>query len=583
MPFFNTFDESHTTKAGEERSTAIKNHLKESSLMIAMITDNYLRSVICISELSAFWYMSKLIIPIVFNGTTGKEFLTELLGTDIIQIDTNLKPENCSKKFISAMEEAGFPISDSDKESSEKDFSDFFRCCKQSKSSRKYIGMGAEFENIVHYCNNFGVHQFRNSTLSTSYIINNLSDKDDIIVLSTTGANLIETLSSEFLPKALINGTNFTLLLPNKYSRYVMDVAEIEMPGDPASNIDRLSSQFKNVMISLCNVVRRAHNAASHNIGHVYVGCAFNLLRQTITLGIKEDHIWGWTSLTLPPKKTNDGTPSIEFSGSIQEASMAKIMYEHLTAIRDIAQKRQSSWFEILPETNASTISFGLEKDSAKREWAELYHKAKTNMETCKYYEDILIEVAAQHPLMPDGSPGMEFKARLNAAINLYHQLTSEGKKVRIYVPGSIHSFNGRSDSISLSQAGKTYLLSNQIPEEHLLGDEQNRKYKGEDGVYNSADECFVASKIFFDGNYKQVYCICSPNQMTRKQLFYVAFGVVPMLVTVPCDELMHDPIYEIFEAVPDVIMYDHTWQEKDSIQGNRTRKERNPNLQKKS
>ena len=93
------------------------------------------------------------------------------------------------------------------------------------------------------------------------------------------------------------------------------------------------------------------------------------------------------------------------------------------------------------------------------------------------------------------------------------------------------------------------------------------------------ADECFVASKIFFDDRYKQVYCICSPNQLLRKQLFYMAFGVVPMMITVPCNELMHDPIYEIFESIPQVIMHDHTWQDDNSEQGRRTRKERNPNL----
>ena len=214
-------------------------------------------------------------------------------------------------------------------------------------------------------------------------------------------------------------------------------------------------------------------------------------------------------------------------------------------------------------------------------EWKELYLEAKSNMENCKNRcTGILIEVAAQHPLMPDGSPGVEFKARLNVAIKLYQKFIAEGKTVHIYIPGSIHFFRGHADPISLSMSGKNYLISQQIPESCILGEEQNIKYKGNLGVYNSADECFVASKIFFNGNYSKIYCVCSPNQITRKQLFYIAFGIVPMIITVPCDELMHDPIYEIFEAVPNVIMHDHTWQGANSIQGQRTRKERNPELQ---
>ena len=55
-----------------------------------------------------------------------------------------------------------------------------------------------------------------------------------------------------------------------------------------------------------------------------------------------------------------------------------------------------------------------------------------------------------------------------------------------------------------------------------------NRRYKGEQGVYNTADECFVASRIFFDGDYRRLHCVCSPNQIQRKKLFYIAFGVIP-------------------------------------------------------
>lgn len=576
---FNTFDVNCATKAGEDRADAIRTNLKRSSAMIAVITDSYLRSTICISEVSAFWYTEKPVIPIVFNGKIGSRFLFDLFGKDIIYIDTQLESTKCAKNFLSAMQKAGFPLSATDNNAL-RDFRSFFNNCQQAKSDRNFIGMGADFRNILSYCDKFGVHQFKNSIMSTDDLISKLSDKDEIMILSTTGANLINTLSSEFLPSAIRNGVDLTLLLPNKYSEYTTDVARIEMPGSPEYNVNRLSNEFNNVMINLCNVVKKAHCLGSEKIGHIYVGCSFTLLRQTIIIGKKKDYVWGWASLTLPPKKTNDGTPSLEFSGSIKNKSMAKIMYEHLLAIKEIAQKKQSSWIEILPDTNASTLSFGNERISAKREWQELYNNAKLNTEYHnQYYSDVLIEVAAQHPLMKDGTPGNEFMKRLDCAMELYHKLVSDGNNVRIYVPGSLHQYNGHADSLSLSAAGIAYLISKGINKEHLLGEEKNNYYKGDKGVYNSADECFVASKIFFDDRYKQVYCICSPNQLLRKQLFYMAFGVVPMMITVPCNELMHDPIYEIFESIPQVIMHDHTWQDDNSEQGRRTRKERNPNL----
>lgn len=59
------------------------------------------------------------------------------------------------------------------------------------------------------------------------------------------------------------------------------------------------------------------------------------------------------------------------------------------------------------------------------------------------------------------------------------------------------------------------------IPEENIFGEDMNYKYKGNLGVYNSADECYVASEIYKNGRYADLYSICSPNQMLRKQLFY--------------------------------------------------------------
>ena len=136
---------------------------------------------------------------------------------------------------------------------------------------------------------------------------------------------------------------------------------------------------------------------------------------------------------------------------------------------------------------------------------------------------------------------------------------------------------DGIVDNCSLSQAGKEYLVSIGVDEESIMGNEMNIKYKGEEGVYNSADECFVATQIYNEYSFCHLHTICSQNQALRKQLFYIAFGVVPFVYTVPSNVLAHDFIFELFEAVPNIIYYDHTWQDKDSSNGNRTRNERKP------
>ena len=62
-------------------------------------------------------------------------------------------------------------------------------------------------------------------------------------------------------------------------------------------------------------------------IGSITVCCAFTLLRQTVTLAIKNDNsFWGWMSMTLPPLRTNDGTPSMELYGKVGEESLANVV-----------------------------------------------------------------------------------------------------------------------------------------------------------------------------------------------------------------------------------------------------------------
>ena len=65
-----------------------------------------------------------------------------------------------------------------------------------------------------------------------------------------------------------------------------------------------------------------------------------------------------------------------------------------------------------------------------------------------------------------------------------------------------------------------------------------------------------------------------------RKTLFYLEHDIIPMVITVPCEELSHNFLYELLESVPYLLYEDHDWQGKSSKEAIRTRKERDPDWQ---
>ena len=138
-----------------------------------------------------------------------------------------------------------------------------------------------------------------------------------------------------------------------------------------------------------------------------------------------------------------------------------------------------------------------MEKTKLYDIWKEKYAIAKANMAQKKNNQGILIEVAAQHPLIHGEMPNEEFEKRLLLASEIYAEKIRENQKVWIYVPGSLHMDNGIPDKVSLSEAGKKYLIEKGIQEKVIFADEMNVKYKGDAGVYNSTDECYVAGKLF--------------------------------------------------------------------------------------
>lgn len=208
--------------------------------------------------------------------------------------------------------------------------------------------------------------------------------------------------------------------------------------------------------------------------------------------------------------------------------------------------------------------------------WQELYKKAKDNMHTVEGKVGVLIEVAAQHPLIDGDKPNEEFSKRLLLAAKLFNEEIAKGKSVHLYVPGSIHMDQGIADKVSLSEAGKIFLMEQGISSDYIYADDMNLKYKGEKGVYNSTDECYVTSKIFEDFRFRELHCVCSSGQMMRKMLSYIRFGCVPYMHTVSCDEMYHDYIDEIFRYIP-ILLEDENALQGKSDEAERLRKLRKP------
>lgn len=167
-------------------------------------------------------------------------------------------------------------------------------------------------------------------------------------------------------------------------------------------------------------------------------------------------------------------------------------------------------------------------------QWKEKELEAKCKSKGRKnLYKKILVEVAAQHPLREGKFPGEEYTKRLDIACELMKE------DVYIYLPGSWHI----PDKISLSEAGKEYLLKKGVPEDKIT--------TTDDEVYNSTDECKVASRILIENEFAELICICSPAQLMRKALSYISFGVYPSFRIASCEELFHSYVEEAIRNIP--------------------------------
>lgn len=165
----------------------------------------------------------------------------------------------------------------------------------------------------------------------------------------------------------------------------------------------------------------------------------------------------------------------------------------------------------------------------------------------------------------------------LDRGKELFDILSRTHRRVEIYVPGSRHVFRGKADAISLSQAGKAYLGAAGVALDVIRGDDLNERYKGAEGVYGSADECFVAASYFMGNDFGLLASVVSPAQLFRKALHYIEFEVLPLSYSVPTMNSYHNILDELFEEVPHVLYADGTLQGDHSDKARRLREERKP------
>ena len=591
-------------RAGKDRGPEIRRRLEDCDYMIAVITNSYLRSVICLAELSAMWAKGGKLIPIVFNGTEGKELLQKLFGEDMIVIDAE-KPdagsalaEDISSLFGIPAERAALAAEWLKGTQNDPDHP------SNGHAPRAFIGSGSSYEGFIGYCLRSGVRRIMDSVLEDKEWIDHLTGKKDIYIIGTSSKGVIKS-KSPLWAKLLAAGSDIYVLIANQDSDFCCDVARIESypsrstDGDSVerfrerekNELRRLNTEFTSVAEELVSIAdEAARQCGGGRMGHLYFGDAFTLVRQTVTVGIDPDSnsLWAWLTVTMPPKRASNGTMSFEIDAAADDLddsyrTLAENIRDYVQEIRALAEQR-GSLTEILPggalpKAFPRQLPYYMQKMRA--EWEQTYQQAKqqTELHRVLHPAQVLIEIAAQHPLKDGNTPGTAFRMRLDAGIRLYQELCAAGKTCKIYVPGSLH----KGDDVSLSSAGISYLQqSGAVSPEDILPELINTSVKGADGVYNSADECFTAAKLYLNGAFGELHCVCSANQMLRKTLFYWHFGVIPMMHAVP-DDSFHDSLYEIFEGVPGVLLDDHGWQDPASYHFRRTRAERMPGFQEKT
>ena len=554
-------------KSGSELMTSINKEIKNCNLFVCIITENYVRSDFCLYEFNVATFLTNKkmgFLPIVTNDNVYKRVKKTIEHLNLIYINAANK-----KGFSYRFKEVFKAANDNDIEGFREKLE------ATTRSTRNYVAMDENFyHNVVSYCEEQDICSMKNKITDNPVLIERVKKADEVVILSTTGASIIKVLASNALVDALKNKATIKIIVPNQDSDFLYDVARSERPDDTETRFKELHNEYDQAMGYLIEAYKKA-KSQQDDIGTIEYYCSYTLLRQTLVLTRINDDVYGSMSTTLPPRRTVDGTPTITFNGKISENKMSSFLFEHAYGIIQNAKRNGDV---IVIDEHSDKKPFYLEKTSVRDYWINKCEEAKKKMIAQDVISDsILIEIAAQHPLTKSGEPGKEFKARLERGIELYNSYKEQNLEVKIFIPGSLHKYKGVVDVCSLSQSGINYLLAKGIPQEDIYEESILYKYKGEDGVYNTADECYVASKIFYDDNYAQLVSVCSPNQVLRKTLLYIEFGIIPYCYSVPVDKMYHNAIDELFDNINYILFKDHDCQNPNSEFFISSRKERKP------
>ncbi len=565
----------------------IDQSMNACEILLLVVTENYLRSYYCFYELNLAGYLKR----------QGKKALLLVQSAEIYQ---RIKPLFPDDLYINAADAGAtdtllraLGISNTADEARDT-AKRFFDAMKQPvlPLGTPYVGMSENiYKNTVAFSEGCGVERMTFGYPATQEVVEaRLQDAREIIFVSTTGCGFLKTYRKR-LAEAVALGADLSVVVADRDSDFCIDVGDIEVFDENNAdelverNRQRLASEFDSSVQYLNEIYKDAVQQSKGSVGSVQCCCGYTLIRQTSFVVRYDDRsVWGWITCTMPPERAADHTPSTIVNGSLDSDPFARVIWKYCKTLTELATHR-GGYQRIDGATAPRPFCGNGQPDpshmlaEAKHYWLDKQQAARNTMDSRgEVFDAVLIEVAAQHPLFRRREPNTEFRQRLDKAIKLYNELTAKGLDVSIYVPGSRHKYNGIADDISLSEAGCRYLRDKGIPDTALIGDDANQRYKGEDGVYNSADECYVASRIFLEGDYGKLVCICSPNQIMRKTMLYLEFGCLPTCYGVTTEKLFHaDIVKEIFDSLNIVLYEDHSWQDSSTELYSYFRQERKP------
>lgn len=403
-----------------------------------------------------------------------------------------------------------------------------------------------------------GVKTFRMDRPTDDAWARMFRDAEKVQILFVNGTTFFKNLS-KVIYKAALSGTKFEILIATKGSQFVYEIENMEKAARCRDKSTYLEHEFNHLENEVFpKLLEKLGNSkcpeARNNICIKHFDREYRL--PLVLVYPKEKRradkmpVRGFLYLSLPPYQTRQFSTILElYADEVSDQDMVYMVRKHFDAI----------W----------------ERENPRDYWTRKDEEAKQAKEeraaTCN---GTLIEIAAQHPLDDGERPGAEFRARLDAGIELYEKLKAQNLRVQIYVPGSLHI----GDKVSLSEAGKAYLIEHKVDPKDIYGEERADEYKERDGVYNSADECFVASRIYFDEAYQDLVSVCSATQFFRKKFLYLEFGIAADCLPVAENDRAHNIVNEFFGSLSAVIYSDdHSWKTNGYFY-NQSRKERKEN-----